>query len=144
MHVFFYGLFMDIRVLKKQGLDPGRMRKARLPGYRLSIGQRANVAEDSGATCYGMLADLPRDDVSKLYSAPSVSDYQPISVSVTIADGSEEQAICYTLPVDKHQKGSNTVYAGELHRVASELHFPEHYLNEILIAATATKRLEPD
>ncbi len=142
MYVFFYGLFMDRRLLEKQGLNPGSMRKAHLPDYRLSIGQRAAVTEDEGAKCYGMLADLAPDEVLKLYSTPGVSDYQPISVSVALADGSVEVAICYNLPADKNPLGSNIEYAKDLHRVASALHFPDHYLNEILFAIDATMPLD--
>ncbi len=132
MDVFFYGLFMDERLLKQQGLAASNVRFARLKGYRLRIAQRANLVEDTEATTCGLLIDLPPDEVLRLYSEPSVSDYQPVSVCAQLEDDSEQPAICYLLPADKSQKGSNTEYAKKLYDLARELRFPDDYLAEIL------------
>ena len=142
MDVFFYGLFMDKRVLEGQGLTPSKLRKARLRDYRIAIGQRSSPVEDAGSVVYGVLADLPPDQVLTLYSDPSVSDYQPESVALELTSGEELIAICYILPEDKLTPGVDTDYAQKLHKLASALNFPQDYLEEILIAGDSTARLD--
>ena len=138
MDIFFYGLFMDKRRLEQQGLSPSKLRKARLSGYQLKIGERATLVEESNANCYGVLINLPPDDVLKLYSAPGVDDYQPLSVSVQVAQDQQELAICYVLPEhDDHALGDDD-YITELHKLGSALHFPEYYLDEILRCAESS------
>ncbi len=39
--VFFYGLFMDDRVLREKGIQPKSSRKAVVYGHQLKIGRRA-------------------------------------------------------------------------------------------------------
>ncbi len=142
MDVFFYGLFMDERILTQQGLSPANARFATLKGYRLRIAQRANLIEDKKAMACGVVIDLPPDHVLELYSKPSVSDYQPISVCVELEDASELPAICYLLPPDKSNQGSNTEYAKKLYQLAKELRFPDKYLSEIQLVSDANTRLD--
>ncbi|MEM7292586.1 MAG: gamma-glutamylcyclotransferase family protein [Pseudomonadota bacterium] len=142
MDVFFYGLFMDRRVLEAQNFTPGNLRKARLRNFRILIGQRSTPVEDQGSVVYGVLADLPPDEVLTLYSDPSVSDYQPESVTLELTNGEEQIAICYILPEDKLTLGVDTDYAQKLHKLATALKFPADYLEEILIAGDSTARLD--
>ena len=144
MDVFFYGLFMDERLLAQQGLQPSNARFATLKGYRLRIAQRANLVEDKKATTCGVVIDLPPDDVLTLYSKPSVSDYQPVSVCTRLEDDSEQPAICYLLPPEKSRQGSNPEYAKKLYQLARELHFPDNYLSEIQLASDSNIRLDAD
>ena len=144
MDVFFYGVFMDEQILHDQGLSPSNPRFATLKGYRLRIAQRANLVVDSKSSTCGVIIDLPPDDVLKLYSTPSVSDYQPVSVCARLEDDSEQPAVCYLLPPDKSQQGSNTEYAKKLYRLARKLHFPDHYLGEIQLASDSNQRLDTD
>ena len=141
MDVFFYGLFMDRRVLEAQNFTPSNLRKARLGGYRISIGQRSTPVQEKGGYVYGVLADLSADEVLTLYSDPSVSEYQPESATVSLADGREQLAICYLLPADKLSPGADASYAQKLHKLATALKFPASYLEEILLAGDSTAQL---
>src|SRR5215471_18149025 len=53
--VFFYGLFMDMRLLHQQGLDPVDPQIARLDGYDLEIRQRATLVPHPEAGVYGIV-----------------------------------------------------------------------------------------
>lgn len=43
LDVFFYGLFMEVAVLRKIGLTPVNPRRAYVEGFALRIGQRATL-----------------------------------------------------------------------------------------------------
>ena len=141
MDVFFYGLFMDERLLRKQGLNPANPRYATLPNYRLRIAERANLVADTGATCSGLVIDLPSDEVLSLYGAPTVWDYKPESVTVDLEGGEQLQVVCYLLPEEKTAEGSNMDYAKKLHQLATDLRFPDEYLEAILLSTDSTLRL---
>lgn len=144
MDVFFYGLFMDERLLRQRGLAPSNVRFARLKGYRLRIARRANLVEDAEATTCGVVIDLPPDDVLDLYSKPGVGDYRPVTVCVELEDGSEQPAICYLLPADKSRQGINSEYAEKLFHLARELCFPDDYLAEIQLASDSDDRRDEE
>ena len=95
---FFYGLFMDADLLRGKGLRVQDSRMARLDDCRLRIGARATLVPARGASVYGMLMQMPAEDLQKLYADPSVSAYIPQSVEVVLNDGVRVAASCYVLP----------------------------------------------
>lgn len=92
--VFFYGLFMDVDVLRAKGVAPRRVRKAAAPGFALRLGARAE---------------------------PSVSAYRPEAMLVQIDDGSWLAALCMTLPTPPGPDESNPEYARQLRALAQRL-----------------------
>ncbi len=128
--VFFYGLFMDESVLASKGIRPSRSAIGYVDGYRLRIGERATLDVQAGRRAHGVLMNLRQDDLAKLYSEDSVADYVPEEVSVKLAGGAQETAVCYLLPPGKRE-GSNSAYAESLLLVAKRLGFPDDYLAEI-------------
>ena len=74
---FFYGLFMDREVLRKQGVEAANPRRAYVEGYALRIGRRATLLPAPGARAYGMLFALTHDELESLYSAPGLEAYRP-------------------------------------------------------------------
>src|ERR1700728_3417598 len=93
--VFFYGLFMDVRILNSKGLDPKNVVPASVPGFALRIGERATLVADSGSKAYGLLMYQTHDEVRKLYSEESVRAYQPEAVMAVLADNSPVPALCF-------------------------------------------------
>lgn len=73
---------------------------------------------------------IGRQDATALYSDESVSDYVPEPVSVTLPSGVIEPAICYNLPPGKLE-GANSAYAESLLQLATNLGFPDEYLDTI-------------
>lgn len=128
--VFFYGLFMDQSLLESKGIVPSRSNVGYVDGYGLRIGQRATLLPDENSTAYGVLMTIRAREAEALYSEDSVADYVAESVSVTLADGTLESAICYNLPKSKLE-GANSQYAVALLKLAEDLGMPGAYLRQI-------------
>ena len=130
MEVFFYGLFMDVNILKKNGLNPTNIRSAHLPDYRLKIGNRASLIASPGATAYGLLIKVDKAATLALYKEASVADYIAEEVVVITRNGESVKATCYNLP-EEMLTGTNSAYATSLYDLAMRLDFPNAYLTHI-------------
>ena len=74
---FFYGLFMDVDVLRNSGVAPADPRHAHVDHFALRIGERATLVPSSGARSYGMLIALTHSEFDRLYGAPGLDQYRP-------------------------------------------------------------------
>lgn len=130
VNIFFYGLFMDMGLLQQRGLAPRHPQVARLDGYDIDSRDRATLIGNAAARVYGIVTGLTHEDIGTLYAEPSVRDYRPEAVLVTLADDRQVPAWCYNLP---HVTGArrNTVYAVRLVEVAKTLAFPGDYLDTL-------------
>jgi hypothetical protein len=128
---FFYGLFMDVAILKKSNVSPINPRRAYVDGFALRIGDRATLVPDLGGRCYGMLIGLTHVELDRLYAAPGLEQYRPEPVLAQVMGGSEVPALCYNLLVEpaKHQR--NPDYAARLQHVLRELDFPTDYVESL-------------
>lgn len=131
INVFFYGLFMDIEVLRAKGLHPSEERSVSLPGFALRIGERATLVPDANGRVYGMNVQLTHAEVDQLYSDPSVSAYRPEAVLTRLVDGSAIPALCFNLvrPPDAGER--NPQYATKLRELARRLRLPTNYVASI-------------
>lgn len=130
MDVFFYGLFMDMDILAKNGMYPSNPRKGYLQDYTLKIGNRASLIPSKDERSYGVLMTVDAEILQELYAEPSVADYIPEEVIVHLESGDMVQAYCYNLPSEL-MTGTNPTYAASLHTLAKKLEFPESYLEKI-------------
>lgn len=128
--VFFYGLFMDESLLASRGIVPSSATVGHVDGYGLRIGRRATLVPDETSRTYGVLMTIRAEDAEALYSQESVADYVPESVTVVLADGALEPAVCYNLPATKLE-GTNSQYAKSLLLLAGRLGLPNAYLQQI-------------
>lgn len=133
MKVFFYGLFMDESLLSTKGIRPAEVSFGFIDGYRLHIGERATLTRCPGRRAYGTIMDIASHEAADLYAVDSVADYLPEPVTVELADGARVDATCYNLPGDKIA-GANQGYAAQLLDLATQLGFPDSYLDEIRTA----------
>ena len=62
---FFYGLFMDIQVLRQAGVQPSNLRRACVADFTLRIGLRATLVPCPGARTCGMSIALTDADRSQ-------------------------------------------------------------------------------
>jgi hypothetical protein len=129
--VFFYGLFMDVRILNSKGLDPKNVVPASVPGFALRNGERATLVADSGSKAYGLLMYLTHDEVRKLYSEESVRAYQPEAVMAVLADNSPVPALCFNLVTPPTPAEKNPGYAAKLRELAGRLRLPSDYVASI-------------
>jgi hypothetical protein len=130
MRIFFYGLFMDERLLAKRGIKPSGMKTGFVDGYELRIGERATLITRPGSRAYGVVMDILPGEAAELYAQESVADYLPEPVIVELMDGMQVKATCYNLPNDKSARASKA-YARSLLEVATRLGFPDSYLDQI-------------
>lgn len=130
--VFFYGLFMDPDLLRGKGLHPTPVGPAELPDFRLFIGDRASLIPSPGSTAYGMLIELPDDELATLYAAPDVASYRPEFVdAILLEDRSIQTSLCYNLPADQLGAGTNVAYAERLATLLIELGLPGSYARRV-------------
>ena len=98
---FFYGSYMNRRVLGEVDIAPPRFETARLPGYDIVIAPRANLVPSSEHSVYGVLAEVTHAELARLYAhAKDVlgETYLPHPVLVETAEGGWRPALCYLAP----------------------------------------------
>jgi hypothetical protein len=129
--VFFYGLFMDAEVLRSKGAHPTNVRPAGLPGYTIRIGNRATLVREPGSSAYGVLMDLPRNEIDALYSTPGLEAYRAEPVVAEGPDGAETSALCFNLVTPPTPGEANREYADQLRELARRLGLPPDYVARI-------------
>ena len=131
IEVFFYGLFMDVALLRSQAVVPMQARHAFVEGFTLRIGERATLIPMVGARAYGMLMALTHRDIAQLYAAPGLQHYLPEAVLAHTMEGQAVPALCYNLVEPPSASERNPVYAAQLKAVLQELAFPAEYVASI-------------
>jgi hypothetical protein len=129
--VFFYGLFMDVDLLRGKGVDPVNIRPACVSGFALRIGQRATLLRSPDARAYGILMELAHVEIDQLYSEASVRAYRPEAVLAELTDGSRVPALCFNLLVPPGPEEANPEYAAKLRDLARRLELPPNYVEGI-------------
>jgi hypothetical protein len=129
--VFFYGLFMDVDILKESLVTPVKPRQAYVDGYGLRIGGRATLVPSQGARSYGMVFELTHNDLGRLYSLPGLQDYRPEAVVVSMLNGGSLPALCYNLLELPGSDEANADYAARLRETLRRLKFPSEYITSI-------------
>src|SRR2546430_15434925 len=94
---FFYGLFMDVDVLRESKVAPSNPRRAYVADFALRIGQRATLLPAAGARAYGMLIALTHRELERLYTAPGLEQYRPEAELAQTLDGTLVPARYYNL-----------------------------------------------
>jgi len=128
---FFYGLFMDVEVLRESQVTALEPRRAYVDGYGLRIGRRATLVPSEGSRAYGMVFALTHDDLDRLYSPPGFLDYRPEAVLVCTLDGGTLPALCYNLVEPPGPDEANADYAARLRETLGILEFPPEYIASI-------------
>jgi Gamma-glutamyl cyclotransferase, AIG2-like len=130
---FFYGLFMDVEVLRGSDAAPANSRRAYVEGYALRIGQRATLVPSAGARAYGMLFALTHAELDRLYTAPGLEQYRPEAVLARPLEGEGPAmpALCYNLLEAPRPHERNPEYAARLQRALQKLDFPPEYVASV-------------
>jgi hypothetical protein len=129
--VFFYGLFMDIDILRQAHVAPLDPRPAYVEDFALRIGQRAALVPAAGGRVYGMLFALTDSELERLYVAPGLEQYRPETVLAHIIGGAAAPAVCYNLREAPRTHERNPEYAARLERVLRKLGFPQAYVASV-------------
>jgi hypothetical protein len=129
---FFYGLFMDVEILREAGTAPIRPRRAYVADFALRIGRRATLVPSPGARAYGMLFALTHAELDRLYTAPGLEQYRPEAVLAQPLEGAPAPALCYNLREAPSPDERNPEYAARLQRALGKLDFPPEYVASVL------------
>jgi hypothetical protein len=124
---------MNPAVLREAGLEIGELRPARLSGFDITIGPRANLVRAERAVAYGVLAEATHDELDRLYAhARNVLGelYLPEPVLVQTSGGAWCPALVYLCPDMKPAK-PDPAYVERILRPAREHGFPQWYLDRI-------------
>jgi hypothetical protein len=132
IEAFFYGLFMDVDVLREKQVTPLKPRPAYVDGFALRIGERATLIPSPGARAFGMLISLTHRELSRLYSGPGLEHYHPEAVVARTLDGESVPALCYCLPDAPLPHERNPEYAARLQAVLRKLNFPPDYVASVV------------
>ena len=128
---FFYGLIMDLDILREGGVAPVNPRRAYVDNFELRIGQRATLLPSSGARTYGMLFALTHSELEQLYAAPGLEQYRPEAVLAQPLEGTPVPALCYNLREAPRPHERNPEYAARLQRALNKLGFPRDYVASV-------------
>ena len=128
---FFYGLFMDVQVLRQAGTEPSSFRRAYVNDFALRIGQRATLVPSPGARAYGMLISLTHAELERLYGAPGLEGYRPEAVVAHPSECEAIPALCYNLVKAPEPHERNPEYAMRLRSVLERLGFPVEYVESV-------------
>jgi hypothetical protein len=129
--VFFYGLFMDVQVLRQAGTNPSNFRRAYVPDFALRIGQRATLTPSRGARAYGMLVSLTHAELERLYGAPGLEGYRPEAVVAHPFGDEAVPSLCFNLVQAPESHERNPEYAMRLKSVLEDLGFPLEYVESV-------------
>ena len=128
---FFYGLFMDVAVLRNSGALPADPRPAYVDDFALRIGRRATLIPSAGARAYGMVIALTHSELERLYNAPGLDQYRAEAVLAHLLGGGSLPALCYNLRAESGVGETNPEYALQLQRVLRDLNFPAEYVGSV-------------
>ena len=130
---FFYGSYINPRVLDEAGFRPRETEVARLAGFELRIAPLANLVESDRGVVYGILATGTHAELARLYAhAEHVLGgvYLPRAVIAERLDGSRRAALCYVAP-ELADAPPDPAYVRRILEPARELGFPAWYLAQI-------------
>ncbi len=122
--VFFYGLFMDEKVLRDNGVHPRAPRKAVVHGYRLKIGRRAMLVPRPDAKAFGMVFALTERETEALYGEPGLELYRPEPVTACFEDGTSGAVTTFNLRDPAAAGEPSPEYAARLRAVLERQGFP--------------------
>ena len=131
--VFFYGSYINRRVLGEVDLVPDRFEVARLPGFDISIRPLANLVPSDERTVYGVLAAATHAELDRLYAhARDVlgGTYLPHPVVAYSSSGSLEPCLCYVAP-ELEPAPASADYVARILEPARSLGFPSWYLRRL-------------
>lgn len=121
--VFFYGLYMDEKLLQQQAVSVVNPRKACLPGFRLRVGQRATLLRDPQASAHGMVYDLTHEEIHRLYWGAGLHEYAAEAVMLE-CEGQALAALCCNLIEAPAAGENNPAYVEKLLELMKRLELP--------------------
>lgn len=134
VQVFFYGSFMNLKVLEEAGLKKRPFAPACIHGYELTVQPHANITESGDGVVYGILANMTHSELEVLYGGhlASITDapYHPEAMLVFTRGGKIAPAMVY-IATDMKPGIADGAYIDRLIKAASDYGFPAWYRERI-------------
>jgi hypothetical protein len=132
--VFFYGGYMDFKVLESFGIGERDYHVAQLMGYELIIGRSANVRKKGLQSVFGIITRLTHDEIDVLYGqeaqAKLGTQYFPEPTLIMTSEGNIVPAFCYIAYESVAGDPSNQ-YIDTILNASKDYDFPKHYIQHI-------------
>lgn len=106
------------------------MEVARLDHWDIGFCPLATLIPSVGRSAYGILAELSRDDIQRLYSREELATYEPADVTVETRDSRRLWAVCYISRSAKSLKPAPE-YVRIILETAERLGFPPEYTERL-------------
>ena len=121
--VFFYGLYIDPKLLEKAGVNARNPRVARVENFVLRIGNKATLLRAPGEVVHGFIYSLTYDEINTLYWGAGLYDYIAESLIAKTTSGSVA-VLCCNLLDPPNDNESNPDYLSKLEELKSHLGLP--------------------
>ncbi len=130
--VFFYGSFMNDKVLSKARVSPRNLRRAKLSGFSIVVSPRATIVPEHHGCVYGLVGELTHLELDKIYAKDwfGFGSYVPEAVLLEETGCSETPALCY-ICWDMEPASASREYLSLMLEVGQLYGFPTSYLEEI-------------
>lgn len=122
--VFFYGLYMDPKLLRAKGVSARNPRKAQVEGYRLRVGKHATLLREKACVAHGMLYALTHNEIDKLYWSIGLNNYVPEALSVVTENQEQISALCCNLLLPPEEQEEIPQYLARLKYCMAKLGLP--------------------
>jgi len=133
VRVFFYGSYINRRVLAEVGSRSDHWQHASLAGFDISIRPLANLVRSDRHRVYGILASSSHEELKRLYRhAREVlgGTYLPEAVLVETRGGAWQPALCYLAP-EMAPAPTTSEYLDRIVHPAKEYGFPDWYTERL-------------
>ena len=133
VYTFFYGSYINQKVLKEVDIILEDYEAASLPGFDIVIKPYANLIKSDKDVVYGILTKLNHEELKRLYShAETVFHelYLPEAVLVRTMGNKWIPALCYICH-SMEEKPADNNYISRIVEPAKEYNFPEWYIKKL-------------
>lgn len=132
--VFFYGSYMDLEVLRENGLTPTVWEVARAPCFDIQIGPRANLIHSERDVVWGINCAASHAELGHLYGMHGQKNlgevYLPEAILTYTGDGQLRPVLTY-LCHDMTPREADSAYLERIIGPARRLGFPAWYIERL-------------
>ncbi len=121
--VFFYGLFMDMDVLRARGIHPRAIEIVTVLDHRIHLGAKAMLVPAASGRARGILALLKRHEFDALYAG--LDEYREEYVTAMHADGRRMPAVTMVHAEPSFDAPPDPVYEGRWKALIGQLRLDE-------------------
>ena len=127
--VFFYGLYMDPKMLSEKGVQAVNPRVVSIRGMKLRIGNQATMLRKESSETNGIVYSLTHQDIKTLYKDAGLDNYVPEAFNAEATSGERYTVLSYVLLTPPEEAESNPDYRTKLLECMKDHHVPTGYVD---------------